>query len=37
MLRSCAGFGAVFVGIGFLGITVLRMSDERFAYGSDPR
>jgi hypothetical protein len=37
MLRSCAGFGAVFVGICFLGITVLRMSDERFAYGSDPR
>jgi hypothetical protein len=37
MVRACAGFAAVAVGIGFLGITVLRMSDERFGYGSDPR
>jgi hypothetical protein len=37
MLRSCAGFGVVFLGVAYLGITVLRMSNERFAYGSDPR
>jgi hypothetical protein len=37
MLRACAGFGLVFLGLAYLGVTVLRMSDERFAYGSDPR
>jgi hypothetical protein len=37
MLRSCIGFGVVFVAIAYLGVKVLRMSDERFAYGSDPR
>jgi len=37
LVRTGAGFGAMCVAIAFLGITVLRMSDERFAYGSDPR
>jgi hypothetical protein len=37
MLRSCVGFGVVFLGISYLGVKVLRMSDERFGYGSDPR
>jgi hypothetical protein len=37
MLRACGGFAAVAVSLAFLGITVLRMSDERFEYGSDPR
>jgi len=37
MLRTCVGFGAVCVGLAFLGVKVLRMSDERFAYGSDAR
>jgi hypothetical protein len=37
LLRSAIGFGAMGVGIAFLGVKVLRMSDERFAYGSDPR
>ena len=37
MLRATAAFAVLGVGIAFLGITVLRMSDERFEYGSDPR
>ena len=37
MLRTSVGFGVVCVSIAFLGVKVLRMSDERFAYGSDPR
>ena len=37
LLRTAAGFGAICVALAFLGIKVLRMSDERFAYGSDPR
>jgi hypothetical protein len=37
MLRASLAFGVVAVGLSFLGIKVLRMSDERFAYGSDPR
>jgi len=37
MLRSVIGFGLMLASIGYLGIKVLRMSDERFAYGSDPR
>ena len=37
MLRTAIGFGAVCVAIAFLGITVLRMGDDRFAHGSDAR
>lgn len=37
LVRTAAGFGAMCVAMAFLGITVLRMSDERFAYGSDTR
>ena len=37
LLRTAVSFGATCVAIAFLGIKVLRMSDERFAYGSDPR
>lgn len=37
MLRATVAFGVLCVGIAFLGVKVLRMSDERFAYGSDPR
>jgi hypothetical protein len=37
LLRTAIGFGALCVAIAFLGITVLRMSNERFAYGSDSR
>ena len=37
MLRATVAFGILCVGIAFLGVKVLRMSDERFAYGSDPR
>jgi hypothetical protein len=37
LLRTALGFGLVCVAIAFLGITVLRMSDERFAQGSDSR
>jgi hypothetical protein len=37
LLRTALGFGAMCVAIAFLGITVLRMSDARFAYGSDAR
>jgi len=37
LVRTAAGFGLMCVALAFLGITVLRMSDERFAYGADPR
>lgn len=37
IVRACLGFGALCVAISFLGIKVLRMSDERFGYGSDAR
>jgi hypothetical protein len=37
MVRSCGGFALVAVAIAYLGVRVLRMSDERFGYGSDPR
>ena len=37
MLRATVAFGVLAVGIGVLGVRVLRMSDERFAYGSDAR
>ena len=37
LLRTVAGFGAICVALAFLGIKVLRMTDERFAFGSDPR
>ncbi|HET7310606.1 MAG TPA: hypothetical protein VFJ17_04710 [Mycobacteriales bacterium] len=37
LLRTSVGFGVVCVSIAVLGVKVLRMSDERFAYGSDPR
>ena len=35
--RNLAGFGVMTSGIVALGVVVLRMSDERFAGGSDPR
>ena len=37
LARTATGFGLMCVGIAFLGTKVLRMSDERFAYGSDAR
>jgi hypothetical protein len=37
LVRTAIGFGAMCVAIAFLGITVWRMSDERFSYGSDAR
>ena len=37
LLRTAIGFAATCVAIAFLGITVLRMGDDRFAYGSDAR
>jgi hypothetical protein len=37
LLRTGIGFGAMCVAIAFLGITVLRMGDVRFARGSDAR
>ena len=37
MARATVAFGILFAAIGFLGVKVLRMSNERFAYGSDPR
>ena len=37
LLRTAIGFGAVSVAIAFLGITVLRMGDHRFATGADAR
>lgn len=37
MLRACGFFAVFAVGVAFLGVRVLRMSDERFAAGSDPR
>ena len=37
LVRTAAGFGAICVALAFLGISVLRMSDERFAFGADPR
>ena len=37
MVRATAAFASICVGIAFYGITVLRMSDDRFEYGSDPR
>jgi hypothetical protein len=37
LLRTAIGFAAMCVAIAFLGITVLRMSEDRFAYGSDSR
>jgi hypothetical protein len=37
LLRTAVSFGVLCVGIAFLGIKVLRMSNQRFAYGSDER
>ena len=37
MIRTVAGFAVACVGIAFLGITILRMGDERFAAGADAR
>lgn len=37
LLRTAIGFGAMCVAIAFLGITVLRMSDDRFEHGADRR
>jgi len=37
LARTAIGFALMCVGITYLGVKVLRMSDERFAYGSDPR
>lgn len=37
LIRSATGFGLMCASIGYVGVKVLRMSDERFAYGSDPR
>jgi hypothetical protein len=37
MVRATASFASICVGMAFLGLTILRMSDERFEYGSDPR
>jgi hypothetical protein len=37
MLRACGFFAVLAVGVAFLGVRVLRMTDERFAAGSDPR
>lgn len=37
LVRTAAGFALMCIAVGYLGIKVLRMSDERFAYGSDPR
>jgi hypothetical protein len=37
LLRTALGFGAMCVAIAFLGITVLRLGNERFAAGADAR
>jgi hypothetical protein len=37
MLRGCAAFAAVAVGLAYLGVCVLRLSDQRFEHGSDAR
>ena len=37
MTRTAIGFALMCTGIAYVGIKVLGMSDERFAYGSDPR
>lgn len=37
LLRTAVGFGAICVALAFLGVTVLRMTDDRFAFGADPR
>ena len=37
LLRTAVAFGVMCVGVAFLGIRVLRMSNQRFAYGSDER
>jgi hypothetical protein len=37
MLRTAIGFGAMCVAVAYLGITVLRMGDDRFDHGSDAR
>ena len=37
LARTASAFAVLCVGIAFLGIKVLRMSDERFDHGSDPR
>jgi hypothetical protein len=37
LLRTALGFGTSCVAIAYLGITVLRMGNGRFAYGSDAR
>ena len=37
IVRATIAFATLSVGLAFLGVKVLRMSDERFAYGSDPR
>lgn len=37
LLRNLFGFGSTCVAAAFLGITVLRMGNDRFAHGSDAR
>jgi hypothetical protein len=37
MLRGCAAFAAAAVGLAYLGVCVLRLSDQRFEHGSDAR
>lgn len=37
MLRAVVAFAILCAGLAYLGVKVLRMSDERFAYGADPR
>lgn len=37
LTRTAIGFGLMCAGIAFIGLKVLRMSDQRFAYGSDAR
>jgi hypothetical protein len=37
LVRTATGFALMCVAIAYLGVKVLRMSDERFAFGSDPR
>lgn len=37
LARTATGFAVLCVGVAFLGVKVLRMSDARFAFGSDVR
>ena len=37
LTRTAIGFALMCTAIAFIGVKVLRMSDERFNYGSDPR